>query len=126
VGAAVARAFAARGDRVVVHHSGERSRDVAEAVLGSLDGSGHARVAADVSDPSAVRVLADDAVAALGRVDVLVNNAAMMCHLDPVEAGAVTTRSTPPRTRTGCRCGSARSRPTSSGPRTSRGASPGT
>jgi 3-oxoacyl-[acyl-carrier protein] reductase len=78
VGAAVARAFAARGDRVVVHHSGERSRDLAEAVLASLDGQGHARVAADVSDPVAVRALADDAVAALGRVDVLVNNAAML------------------------------------------------
>ena len=78
VGAAVARAFAAHGDRVVVHHSGERSRDLADAVLASLDGSGHARVAADVADPAEVRRLADDAVAALGRVDVLVNNAAMI------------------------------------------------
>lgn len=86
VGAAVARAFAARGDRVVVHHSGERSRHLAEAVLGSLEGSGHARLAADVSDPSAVRRLADDAVAALGRVDVLVNNAAMI--VAPGEGGS--------------------------------------
>ncbi len=78
VGAAVARAFAAHGDRVVVHHSGERSAELAEAVLGSLAGSGHARLAADVSDPAAVAALADAAVGALGRVDVLVNNAAMI------------------------------------------------
>lgn len=78
VGAAVARAFAARGDRVVVHHSGPASTDRAEAVLASLDGTGHARAAADLADPDAVRRLADDAVAALGRVDVLVNNAAMI------------------------------------------------
>ncbi len=78
VGAAVARAFAARGDRVVVHHSGDHSRDLAEDVLGSLDGTGHARVAADLADPEAVRELADAAVRAVGRVDVLVNNAALI------------------------------------------------
>ena len=78
VGAAVARAFAALGDRVVVHHSGEHSRDRAASVLTSLDGSGHARVAADLADPAAVQRLAVDAVTAPGRVDVLVNNAAMI------------------------------------------------
>ncbi len=78
VGAAVARAFAARGDRVVVHHSGEHSRDLAEVVLASLEGSGHGRVAADVSDPDAVLGLAEQAARVLGRVDVLVNNAAMI------------------------------------------------
>ncbi|HET7762671.1 MAG TPA: SDR family oxidoreductase [Phycicoccus sp.] len=78
VGAAVARAFAAHGDRVVVHHSGERSREVAEEVLASLEGAGHARLAADVSDAAEVSRLAEGAVAALGRVDVLVNNAAMI------------------------------------------------
>lgn len=78
VGAAVAAAFAAMGDRVVVHHRGEGSVERAEAVLAGLPGTGHARVAADLSDPTAVRRLADAAVDALGRVDVLVNNAAMI------------------------------------------------
>lgn len=78
VGAAVAAVFAAMGDRVVVHHRGDASIDRAEAVLAGLDGTGHARVAADLADPDAVRRLADEAVAALGRVDVLVNNAAMI------------------------------------------------
>ncbi len=78
LGAAIAATFAAMGDRVVVHHRGESSRDRAEEVLAGLEGDGHARVAADLSDPEAVRRLADDAVAALGRVDVLVNNAALI------------------------------------------------
>ena len=78
VGAAVAAAFAAMGDRVVVHHRGDASRQRAEDVVAGLEGEGHARVAADLSDPEAVRRLADEAVGALGRVDVLVNNAAMI------------------------------------------------
>ncbi len=82
LGAAVARAFAARGDRVVVHHRGAASTDRAEAVLGSLEGSGHSRAAADLSDPAAVERLAAEAVQALGRIDVLVNNAAMIVPPD--------------------------------------------
>ena len=78
LGAAIAAVFAAMGDRVVVHHRGDGSRERADEVLAGLDGEGHARVAADLSDPEAVRRLADDAVAALGRVDVLVNNAALI------------------------------------------------
>ncbi|WP_392542199.1 SDR family NAD(P)-dependent oxidoreductase [Oryzobacter telluris] len=78
VGAAVARVFASMGDRVVVHHRGAASRDLADAVLAGLEGDGHGRVAADLSDPDAVRRLADEAADLLGRVDVLVNNAAMI------------------------------------------------
>ncbi|WP_404348285.1 SDR family oxidoreductase [Phycicoccus jejuensis] len=80
VGAAVARAFAERGDRVVVHHRGPGSADRADEVLGSLAGEGHVRLAADLADPAAVEALAADAVVALGRVDVLVNNAAMIAE----------------------------------------------
>ncbi|MFK5634390.1 MULTISPECIES: SDR family NAD(P)-dependent oxidoreductase [unclassified Ornithinimicrobium] len=76
VGAAVARAFAGRGDRVVVHfHRNEQS---ALDVLAVLPGEGHAVAGADLADPAAVERLAAEAVAALGRVDVLVNNAAMI------------------------------------------------
>jgi len=78
VGAAVARAFAERGDRVVVHHRGPSSLDRAAPVLEGLPGSGHVRLAADLSDPDAVARLASEAATALGRVDVLVNNAAMI------------------------------------------------
>jgi 3-oxoacyl-[acyl-carrier protein] reductase len=81
VGAAAARAFAERGDRVVVHY---RSAEVAaREVLGSLPGPGHTLVQGDLADPAAVRDVAAEAVDALGRVDVLVNNAALF--LDPSE-----------------------------------------
>ena len=78
VGAAVARAFAENGDRVAVHHRGLESLDRAAAVLAGLPGTGHALVAGDLADPDAVARLAEDAASALGRVDVLVNNAAMI------------------------------------------------
>ncbi|WP_295699480.1 SDR family oxidoreductase [Lapillicoccus sp.] len=82
VGAATARAFAARGDRVVVHY---RSAEApARELLESLAGNGHALVRADLSRPDEVRRLADEAADALGRIDVLVNNAALF--LDPAAA----------------------------------------
>lgn len=75
VGAATARAFAERGDRVVVHC--HRNQDAARAVCEALPGTGHTVLSADVADPDAVEQLARDAIAHLGRIDVLVNNAAL-------------------------------------------------
>ncbi len=83
VGAATARAFAAHGDRVVVHY--RESDGAAGDVLTGLAGDGHALIRADLSDPGQVRALAEQAVDALGRIDVLVNNAALF--LDPSEVG---------------------------------------
>lgn len=84
VGAATAQAFAARGDRVVVHYHG--SRDRAVAVLEELPGEGHVVLKADLADAGQTRRLAEQAIEALGRVDVLVNNAALF--LDPAEGGS--------------------------------------
>ena len=75
VGAATARAFAERGDRVVVHC--HRNQDAARAVCEALPGTGHTVLSADVADPDAVEQLARDTIAHLGRIDVLVNNAAL-------------------------------------------------
>ncbi|WP_374928731.1 SDR family NAD(P)-dependent oxidoreductase [Kytococcus sedentarius] len=75
VGAATARAFAERGDRVVVHC--HRNETAARAVCEALPGEGHTVLATDLADPDAVARLAADAIAHLGRVDVLVNNAAL-------------------------------------------------
>lgn len=71
----MARAFAARGDRVAAAYRGARER--AEEVVASLDGEGHVAVQADVADPGQVARMVDDAIGALGRIDVLVNNAAL-------------------------------------------------
>jgi 3-oxoacyl-[acyl-carrier protein] reductase len=73
IGAAIAAAFAARGDRVAVHYRDAEA--AAAAVRDSLDGDGHLVVRADLADPEAVRTMVDAAAAGLGRLDVLVNNA---------------------------------------------------
>jgi NAD(P)-dependent dehydrogenase (short-subunit alcohol dehydrogenase family) len=73
IGAAVARGFAAAGDRVAVHYGA--SRDAAQDVLASLLGAGHLLVGADLGDPEAVRAMVAEAAAGLGGLDVLVNNA---------------------------------------------------
>lgn len=73
IGAAIAAAFAARGDRVAVHY---RDAEAAAAtVRDSLDGDGHLVVRADLADAEAVRTMVDAAAAGLSRLDVLVNNA---------------------------------------------------
>jgi 3-oxoacyl-[acyl-carrier protein] reductase len=73
IGAAVARAFAERGDRVAVHYSA--SRGAAEDVAARLAGDGHTVVGADLGDPEAVRAMVAAAADALGGLEVLVNNA---------------------------------------------------
>jgi 3-oxoacyl-[acyl-carrier protein] reductase len=73
IGAAVAREFAAAGDRVAVHYGASRER--AEEVAASLPGEGHVVVAADLRDADVVRAMVDRTAEALGGIDVLVNNA---------------------------------------------------
>jgi 3-oxoacyl-[acyl-carrier protein] reductase len=73
IGAAVAQAFAAAGDRVAVHYGASRER--AQEVAGSLVGDGHVVVGADLANGEAVRAMVDRAAEALGGIDVLVNNA---------------------------------------------------
>ncbi|CAN5310004.1 D-threitol dehydrogenase [soil metagenome] len=75
IGAAIASAFAARGDRVAVHH--RSATDRARDVLDGLPGEGHLLVRADIADPDAVAAMVGAAVTGLGRIDVLVNNAAL-------------------------------------------------
>jgi NAD(P)-dependent dehydrogenase (short-subunit alcohol dehydrogenase family) len=69
----VAVAFAALGDRVAVHYA--TGRPDAEETLRGLTGVGHLLVGGDLGDPSAAQRVVAEAVAGLGGVDVLVNNA---------------------------------------------------
>lgn len=73
IGAEVARALSAAGYRVAVHFS--RSGGAAAEVHAALDGEGHIVVQADLRDPEQVRAMVDEVAAALGTIDVLVNNA---------------------------------------------------
>ena len=83
IGRVIARSFAERGDRVAVHHGS--SPEQAEEVLAGLPGEGHALVQADMADPGAVARMVDDAARALGRLDVLVNNAGVFTAHPPLE-----------------------------------------
>jgi 3-oxoacyl-[acyl-carrier protein] reductase len=78
IGAAIATAFGAQGAAVIVnyHRSADRAAAVAQAVEKA---GGQARaLQADVSDGPAVRALVAAALAAFGRIDVLVNNAGIL------------------------------------------------
>jgi NAD(P)-dependent dehydrogenase (short-subunit alcohol dehydrogenase family) len=73
IGAAIVRAFAARGERVAIHYRDATTS--AEGLRDSLPGDGHVTVRADLADAEAVRAMVDEAAARLGGLDVLVNNA---------------------------------------------------
>jgi NAD(P)-dependent dehydrogenase (short-subunit alcohol dehydrogenase family) len=81
IGRATAQAFAARGDRVAVHH--RDSAVAAERVRADLPGDGHVVVQADLARPDAISAMVDRAAAAFGGLDVLVNNAALY-HAHPI------------------------------------------
>lgn len=74
IGAAVAEAFIAEGARVCI--TGRR-RDVLEKFAGRFSGNQIAICAADVSKPEDVRRIVETAAEFGGKLDVVVNNAAM-------------------------------------------------
>ncbi|MGB3771113.1 MAG: SDR family oxidoreductase [Rhodococcus sp. (in: high G+C Gram-positive bacteria)] len=73
LGAAVAVAFAEAGADVVI---AARSEDQLRAVADTISGTGRRShvVVADLADPHAQASLADSAIAAFGRLDIVVNN----------------------------------------------------
>ncbi|WP_347060354.1 SDR family oxidoreductase [Blastococcus sp. HT6-30] len=83
IGRTIAHAFAERGDRVAVHYGS--SREAAERVAAELPGQGHVVLQADVADAEAVGAVVDEAAAALGGLQVLVNNAGVYTAHPPLE-----------------------------------------
>jgi NAD(P)-dependent dehydrogenase (short-subunit alcohol dehydrogenase family) len=77
IGRALALGLAEAGYAVAVHH--HASAAAAEALVGEITGAGGKAVAltADLADETAVRRLLPDAIAALGPIGVLVNNASV-------------------------------------------------
>ena len=82
VGRAAARAFAARGDAVGLIARGAAGLEAAAREITDTGGSA-VWVAADVSDAAALEAAADEIEAALGPIDIWVNNA-MVTVLSPV------------------------------------------
>ncbi len=78
IGLAVAHALAARGMRIVLNCSSERSLEGTQAqarAIASEHGTEAIAVAANVADADEAAALAAAALDAFGRIDVLVNNA---------------------------------------------------
>jgi 3-oxoacyl-[acyl-carrier protein] reductase len=75
IGAAAARAFAQHGSRVAVHYNA--SREAAEKVAADVHSLGGEAVlvGGDVTRSADVKRIVAETLAALGRIDVLINNA---------------------------------------------------
>ena len=87
IGAALARAFAAQGALVGLHYNA--SAAAAKALAAEIEaGQGRVRlIRADVSTGAGARSAVDQAVAAFGRLDGLINNAGgMVCRVPYAEA----------------------------------------
>jgi 3-hydroxybutyrate dehydrogenase len=80
IGLAVAQAFARAGARVAIADLNAEAAQKAAADLGQ----GHLGLGCDVSDEAALNGAIDQALAAFGHVDVLINNAGMQ-HVAPLE-----------------------------------------
>lgn len=85
IGAAVAKTLAARGAAVVVNYAS--SKTGAEAVVKSITGLDGKAIAVqgDVSKPAEAKALVDAAIAAYGRLDILVNNSGVY-EFGPLES----------------------------------------
>jgi 3-oxoacyl-[acyl-carrier protein] reductase len=75
IGRATARQFAEHGARLIIHYNSNREQ--AEKTLALLDGDSHAIIQADLTDADQARELIEKVVRDFGRLDTLVNNAAI-------------------------------------------------
>lgn len=82
IGRAIASLLADHGARIAVHYN--TAVDAADRVVAELAGSGHAALGADLADPDAAAGLPDRAAAALGGLDIVVNNAGIYEKPSPV------------------------------------------
>src|SRR5258706_802614 len=82
IGRAIARALAARGVRVALHY--HTNEEAAKEARAQLAGDGHFLCSADLGDAAATARFWRDVVLALGRVDVLVNNAGIFADHPPL------------------------------------------
>jgi NAD(P)-dependent dehydrogenase (short-subunit alcohol dehydrogenase family) len=85
IGAAIVRRLAADGASVVINY--RSSAEAAQSLADELDGNGRRvrAVQADVSDPNAIGPLVDQALEALGSLDILVSNAGIE-YFGPLES----------------------------------------
>jgi 3-oxoacyl-[acyl-carrier protein] reductase len=75
IGRATALQFAEHGARVIVHYN--NNREQAEKTRALLEGDSHVIIRADISDADQSRELVEHVVRDFGRLDALINNAAI-------------------------------------------------
>ncbi|QQS49399.1 MAG: SDR family oxidoreductase [Acidobacteriota bacterium] len=75
IGREIVRQFAGCGARVAVHY--HTNREEAERTMGMIGEGGHTLHQADITDPGQVERLIDEVHENHGRLDILVNNAAI-------------------------------------------------
>jgi len=75
IGRAVAKGFADAGAIVAVHYHNNRA--AAEETLAALAGDSHRLFSANQGNPDEVRTLVSEVLSTFGRIDILVNNAAV-------------------------------------------------
>ncbi|WP_372424405.1 SDR family NAD(P)-dependent oxidoreductase [Salinarimonas chemoclinalis] len=84
IGAATAKALGAAGAHVIAHYGGDRAG--AEAATAEIPAERRLLLQADFSDPASADGLFREALAWRGRIDVLVNNAAVMLSGGGIDA----------------------------------------
>lgn len=75
IGRVIATEFAAAGARVAVHYF--RNRAASESTMAALSGGPHLLVSGDMADAGDVAAMIDTVVREAGRIDILINNAAI-------------------------------------------------
>ncbi len=88
IGRAIANLLAAQGGRIAVHFGSDG--DAAEAVRRELATDGHVILQADLARPQEAAALPDRAADALGRLDMVINNAGIFV---PHDIGALDAES---------------------------------
>jgi NAD(P)-dependent dehydrogenase (short-subunit alcohol dehydrogenase family) len=81
IGRAIAQQFAEQDARVIIHY--RSNREEAGKTLASLHGDGHAIIQADITSADEAQAMVEAVVQDSGRLDILVNNAAIF-ELHPI------------------------------------------
>jgi len=84
IGLAAVESFARSGARVALNHLPGDARGPQQAARLEGEGLDVTPVAGDVSEPGSAEAMVDAAIAALGRLDVLINNAGTSNTVEPV------------------------------------------
>lgn len=87
LGRAIAADLAANGWDIALHHRASATQAEEAAVQWRQNGARVAVLAADLADEGACRTLVPQAVAALGRLDAVVNNASLFDYDDAMSTG---------------------------------------